>query len=220
MRAAVVGNDDLSRRANLVLEEQGVNVSAATRDAPQRRALTYVERDGERTITVIGEKLVPHATDPLPWADLAATDAVYFCGGDAEAVRLARRARVLVATARELETVREAGVDLDALVGSGRDRRERYEPGDLDPPPRLVAMTEGAEGGRYTADGEEGRWAAAPLERPLRDVYGAGDSFAAGLAYALADGLVIADALAFAARSAAHAMTVRGGGSPPWTARA
>ena len=54
---------------------------------------------------------------------------------------------MLVATARELATLRQASVELDALVASGKDEAERYHPGDLDPEPRLVVTTSGALGG-------------------------------------------------------------------------
>ena len=88
------------------LEQLGFRVHAATRDEPQRRAFTFVDADGERTITLLGEKLHPHGADPLPWDELAKIDAVYFTAGDADALRAARQARVLVATARELPTLR------------------------------------------------------------------------------------------------------------------
>jgi ribokinase len=42
------------------------------------------------------------------------------------------------------------------------------------------------------------------------DAYGAGDSFAAGLTYALAAGLEGSDAVGFAARCGAAALTGRG----------
>ena len=103
---------------------------------------------GERTITVIGEKPRPKGGEgTLPWEELDETDGVYFTAGDAEAVRQARRARVLVATARELPTLHAAGVELDALVASGEDDAERYQPGDLEPPPKLVVSTAGSLGG-------------------------------------------------------------------------
>ena len=56
----------------------------------------------ERTITVIGNRMVPHRDDPLPWEELGDYDAVYVTGGDAGAVRAARAADVLVATPRAL----------------------------------------------------------------------------------------------------------------------
>jgi ribokinase len=209
----VVGGDDFGGWAERTLRATGLRLELATRDAPQRRCFTFLDSDGERTITALGAKLVPHADEPFGWDELEQTDVVYFCGGDAGALRHARRARTLVATARELPTLAEAGVRLDALVHSARDPSERYQPGDLDPAPVLVATTEGSAGGRYLAAGQEGRWEAAPLPGPLVDVYGAGDCFAAGLAYGLGEGRTAADALAFAARAAAHAMTRPGGGS-------
>jgi ribokinase len=71
-----VGNDELGRRAVDGLRARGVRVEAAIRDEPQWRAFTYVDDDGERTITVLSRKLVPHGDDPLPWEELVDYDAV------------------------------------------------------------------------------------------------------------------------------------------------
>jgi ribokinase len=211
-----LGGDEYGAWAERDLRQRRLRLLSVTRNAPQRRGFTFLDGGGERTITVLGEKLVPRGGDSLDWHELESTDAVYFCGGDSGAVRLAREARVLVATARELPTLAAAAVELDALVHSSRDPSERYEPGDLDPPPKLVATTEGADGGRYvTADGAEGRWGAAPLPGPLQDSYGAGDCFAAGLAYGLGKGKGMPEALAFAASCAATALTRPGGHRRP-----
>ena len=204
------GDDEVGHRAEQELRARGIRVECVYRDEPQRRGFTYVDDDGERTITVIGRKLVASAWDPLPWPQLEGVRGVYFCGGDAGALREARQATALVATARELQTLREAGVELDALVQSSTDESERYRPGDLDAPPVRVVTTEGRNGGRYVERGREGRWEAAPLPGPLADTYGAGDSFAAALALALGVGKPTEEALAFAADAAAYQMTVRG----------
>jgi ribokinase len=205
-----VGNDRGGQEARESLERLGVRLHAAVRDEPQRRAFTYLDDQGERTITLLGPKLHPYRSDPLPWDELAQIDAVYFTGGDADALRAARAARVLVATARELSTLKGAHVELDALVHSGRDLAESYRPGQLDPEPKLVVTTLGREGGRYVAGDREGRFSAADLPGPLADAYGAGDCFAAGLTFALARGDGVEEALAFAAQRGATAMTVRG----------
>jgi ribokinase len=206
-----LGDDAAGRGACEELEGRGVRVEAAWRRPPQRRAFTFVDGTGERTITLLSPKLHPHGDDPLPWALLAETDGVYFTAGDAAALRAARRARVLVATARELPTLIEGGVVVDALVHSAVDEGEAYAPGDLDPPPRLVVSTKGRAGGSYTlADGGFGTYAAAPLVRERVDSYGAGDCFAAGLTFALARGVAVERALAFAASCAAGALTGRG----------
>ncbi|MGH3133731.1 MAG: PfkB family carbohydrate kinase [Gaiellaceae bacterium] len=201
----VLGADELGRAAKVELEQRGIEVRASFVDAPQRKGFTYVDEAGERTITVVGSKLHPRGhDDSLPWHELARCDAVYFCAGDVDALRAARRARVLVATARELATVGRAAVELDALVGSGKDDSERYQPGDLDPAPSLVVTTSGALGG-WAQPG--GPFTAAPLPESPSDSYGAGDCFAAGLAFALASGLETAEALAFAARCGAGALS-------------
>jgi ribokinase len=205
-----VGDDELGQRARRGLEALGVRVEAAVRHEPQRRAFTYVDDDGERTITVLSHKLVPNGDDPLPWEELETYDGVYFTGGDVEALRRAREARVLVATPRELETLKAAAVELDVLVGSARDAGERYRPGDLDPPPQAVVWTEGRDGGTYESRRGSGRFEASPLPGPLVDTYGAGDSFAAGLTYALAREQPLPEALVFASAQGAEAMTRRG----------
>jgi ribokinase len=207
------GDDEVGRRAEHDLRKLGLRIESVYRDESQRRGFVYLDASGERTITVIGRKLAPRADDPLPWADLDDVAGVYFCGGDPGALREARRARALVATARELPTLREARVELDAVVHSGSDPGEQYEAGSLDPPPRLVVTTEGRTGGRYRDGEREGRWSAARLSGPLVDTYGAGDSFAAGLAHGLGIGLPTDKALAVAACAAAAAMTVRGAGT-------
>ena len=203
-----LGSDERARRARSELEELGVEVNATAVDGPQRSGLTYVDESGERTITTIGPKLEPRGNDDtLPWHELAGCDAVYFCAGDADAVRRARRGKALVSTARELATIRQAAVELDALVTSGKDDAELYRSGELDPEPRLVVTTSGAlrgwaqPGGPYTA---------APLPPDPADSYGAGDCFAAGLAFALAAGLDTFACLEFAARCGAGALAGRG----------
>jgi ribokinase len=203
-----LGDDDLGRRAKAELEAQGMRVAAAWRAEAQRRGFVFVDSEGERTITVIGPKHSPHSDDPLPWDELDETDAVYYTARDVTALRQARRARVLVATARELPTLREAGVELDALVRSGADAGERYEPGSLDPPPRLVVSTGGPRGGTYIRRGSEaGTFAAAARPGPRVDDYGAGDCFAAGLTYGLVRERSLEDALALASACGAAATT-------------
>jgi ribokinase len=206
-----LGDDEYGHRAEERLRELGLRVKVAWRRQPQRRGFVHLDSNAERTITVIGSRLGPRGNDPLPWHELAETDAVYFTAGDAPAVRAARAARVLVGTARGLETIAEAGVELDALVSSSRDAGERYEKGDLEPSPRLVVRTAGSSGGAFeTADGRRGSWDATPLPGPPRDAYGCGDSFAAGLTYGLGAGGSPEDAIELAARCGAACLTGRG----------
>jgi ribokinase len=206
-----LGDDARGHRAKRELEEMGVRVEAAWRPEPQRRAFVYLDARAERTITVMGGRLGPRHGDPLPWSELRDADGVYFTAGDAGAVRSSRAARKLVSTVRALDALRQADVELDVLVSSANDAGERYSAGDLEPPPLLMARTNGAAGGSLVAaDGTSSRWAAAPLPGPPVDAYGAGDSFAAGLTYGLARGLPPEEALALGARCGAACVTGRG----------
>lgn len=203
------GNDELGRRARAELAGRGVSLHAVERPTPQRRAITFIDAARERTIVVMGERHVAHGADPLPWHALATCDAVYITGGDAAAVRAARAAKVVVATARVLPLLREAAIPLDALVGSANDADERYTDGDLDPPPRIVVATDGARGGTFTENGETTRYAPATAQL-TGDTYGAGDTFAAALTYALGEGHRAVDAVTAAAGRAARVLQWRG----------
>jgi ribokinase len=206
-----LGDDELGHRAKGELERLGVRVAAAWRPERQRKAFVHVDAEGERTITVIGERLGPRGGEPLPWDELVDADAVYFTAGDSAALRAARSARILVASVRGKEVLASAGVQLDVLVASGNDRDERYAPGDIEPIPWLVARTAGREGGTLLRpDGTTSTWPAAPLPGPVVDAYGAGDCFAAGLTFGLGDGRSTEDALALGARCGAACMTGRG----------
>ena len=207
-----LGDDEIGRRACADLEGRGVEMHVAWRSGePQRRAVTFVDDAGERTITVLGDRLMPVTTDPLPWDSLSDFDAIYLTGADPDGIRAARAARVLVGTSRVLPLLIDAGVELDAVVGSGADPSERYRPGDLDPAPRFAVMTAGPRGGTWQSPGADPvAFPAEPLPGPVGDAYGAGDSFAAGLTYGLGAGMGIEEAVAIAARCGAHCMTGRG----------
>ena len=208
-----LGDDELGERSRTRLEELGVTVHAANAGQPQRRAFTFVDENGERTITVLGPKLRPSGEDgSLPWEQLARCDAVYFTGGDIAAVRAARRAKVFVGTSRELPTLERAREELDALVGSGEDPGERLDALELDPPPRAVVTTAGSLGGWMRPGGP---YRAAPLPGPIVDTYGAGDSFAAGVTFGLGAGETLEDAVALGSRCGAAVLT----GSGPYSSQ-
>lgn len=206
------GEDDIGRRSRERLTELGVDVRAALPGGPTRRAVTLLDADGERTITTLGPRLEPPAElvrehCPPP----AGFDGVYFTAGDVDALRAARScARVLVASPRAVHALGH-GVELDALVLSGDDEGERERARSSAGEARLLVLTEGGRGGSYRErSGASGRWAATPLDAPPVDSYGCGDSFAAGLTFALAAGMATGEALALAARCGAACLTGRG----------
>lgn len=207
-----LGDDERAVHAAAELRETyGLELHATIRARPQRRAFTHLDARAERTITVLGERLVPHGDDALPWERLAACDGVYLTGGDGAAARAARAAPVLVATARAADALLAADVASDVLVASGRDEKERAGLDALPSPRLATVLTDGARGGRwFGADGASGTWPAAALPGPPVDAYGCGDSFAAGLTYGLAAGDELPAALELAARCGAHCLTGRG----------
>ena len=193
------GDDDAGRSAVRRLAELGIDTHVQHPERSEtRRAWTHVDGDGERTITVLGDKLLP--SGPLP---LEGYDLVFFVSGDAEALRSARASRFVATTMREQPVLHEAGVHIDLMAGSTNDPREHYD-GTLDV--GVVVQTDGPNGG--TANGE--RFEAVEPPGPIVDTYGAGDSFGAALAFALVRGDALPDALKLAARAGAAVLTGRG----------
>jgi len=207
-----LGDDDPARRSGEALAALGIDVLAARRGEPQRRALSVVGRGYDRTILVIGPPQWPRRDDPLPWGDLAHMDAVYFTGDDPATLRAARAARHVVVSARRLHVLARSGVRADVLVASAADPGEAVSLHELPVRPRALVVTEGARGGRYLVDGEpERRYPPAPVPGTPVDSYGSGDSFAAGLTVGLGRGLTLAEAIALGARCGAACLTGRGG---------
>lgn len=200
-----LGRDAIGEQAAAELQALGLELHVAWRDEPSRRGVSLVDRHGDRAITVIGERLSPTAADPLPWADLADCDGVFVTACDATALRACRRARLLAATPRlRIPVLQEAGVALDALIGSGLDPGEAVPEGVLDPPPRLRIATEGAAGGLAVPGG---RFAAPLLRSPALDSYGCGDSFAAGVTAGLAAGWPLEQAISLGCHCGASCAT-------------
>jgi ribokinase len=216
-----LGEDEQGERSVERLSELGVEVRPSWRAAPTRRALTLVDDTGERTITTFGPRLDPLGGDAhAGWEELGELDATYFTAGDAAALHAARQAsRVLVASPRAPEALGH-GVELDALVLSGKDGMERDRAARVRGETGLLVLTEGELGGSYTdRSGASGRFSAvAPGGEPV-DSYGCGDSFAGGLTYGLGAGLGVADSLDLAARCGAVCLTGRGPYERQLTAR-
>lgn len=204
-----VGDDGLGRAAIEQLRSVGLEVFASVDTTnPTKEVIAEIDANNERTITTLGS-LAPSGKDStLPWAELKTADAVYFVSGDIAALQFARSANALVSTARVYPLIRSAGVMTDALVLSANDYDEISALADPPTEPGLIVTTNGTRGGstnigvNYIAE--------VVPEAEFVDTYGCGDSFAAGLTYALAKGLDIASALKLAAHSGAMATRRRG----------
>jgi ribokinase len=206
-----LGDDELGHQAHEVLEGRGLRLEVAWRDEPTRTGVTHVDATGERTITVVGERLAPGISDPLAWDTLKDYDAVYFTAGDLGTLDAARRARVLIATGRVFDLLERSNVELDVLVGSAADPAEHRDVGLLRAAPAAVVWTEGGRGGTYARrGGEPRRYDAVPFDGPVSDRYGAGDSFAAGLTFGLALTGDLERSLMLAARCGAAVLGGRG----------
>jgi len=94
-------------------------------------------------------------------------------------------------------------------VGSGRDPAEKYV--ETTPHPGLIVETLGSDGGRYRVPPDD--WVSfptAPLPGPVVCTYGAGDTFAAGLTFALGAGKPADEAVRLAAELGAKTLTIHG----------
>ncbi len=201
-----LGRDADGEAAAAQLAERGVRMHVAWRRQPTRRAVTLLERDGERTIVTIGERLNPRGGDELDWERLRGAEGVYFTAGDDEALGLARQAQVVTASPRARDALGGDGPGIEALVFSARDRDECGWAERIAPRARWLVRTNGAHGGSWRGD-SEGSWPAVAPAGERRDSYGCGDSFAAGFTFGLARGGSIAEAAAVGAECGALCLT-------------
>ena len=93
--------------------------------------------DGERTITILGPRIVPHGDDDAAVGAAApSSTASTSPAATPRRPRARRAARVLVATPRAADALREAGVELDVLVASASRPGRGARPRDARPAPR------------------------------------------------------------------------------------
>jgi ribokinase len=206
-----IGADDAGHAVGARLAATRAVVHVAHRDQPHTRDLVLVTPGGERTIVVVGAPLQACIDDPLPWDVLDACDAVFFTGQDADILRSARGAHVLIVTARRRPVLVRSGVRADVVVGSASDPLETSTLADYPVMPDALVMTEGAAGGRVETRAGAVRFAAATAPPNRRASYGAGDSFAGALTWYVACGLSVAEACR---RAAVYGAAVLAGPTP------
>ena len=179
-----LGNDFYGTQSLNILEDMGIKLHVAWRDKPTRKGFSVIDSEGERSITIIGERLTPSHNDILDWSILNDMDGIFITAADKEIFKKARNAKTLCTTPRVgLNIINESEVLLDGLIGSNLDPGEAFYLNDLKLKPKFVIKTEGENGGIVYPGG---RYKAFENKKNMVDSYGCGDSFAAGILYGLA----------------------------------
>ena len=179
-----LGNDFYGEQCYKILTNLGIKLHVAWRDKPTRRGFSLIDSEGDRSITVIGERLAPNINDQLDWNLFENMDGIFITAADSGLFKKARIASALCTTPRAgIDTINSSYVFLDGLIGSNLDPGEVFTLSELSIVPRYIIKTEGEKGGIVFPGG---RYDSLKNKNPTVDTYGCGDSFAAGILYGLA----------------------------------
>ncbi|WP_320677143.1 PfkB family carbohydrate kinase [Prochlorococcus sp. MIT 1300] len=203
-----LGKDLIGERSYQRLTELGVNVHAVWKDSPTRKGISMVDSQGDRAITVIGERLQPNGADDLPWEILKVCQGAFVTATDALGLKHSREANLLAGTPRiRIPTLNKSEIQLDVLIGSKLDPDENISNNVLVKPPKLRIATEGEQGGEVIPGG---RYKAAKIKGAVIDTYGCGDSFAAGVTAGLSAGWNLESAINLGAHCGANCVEHKG----------
>ena len=201
-----LGKDNYGEKCYERLTKLGLNLKVAWREKPTRKGISLISKDGERAITVIGERLQPIASDNLPWAEMKKYDGIFITATDKDGIKLAREARFVAATPRTGKaTLRNSKVKLNALIGSGLDPGEKINYEELIPNPEIYIATEGKSGG--TVYPEKYKYKSIKPSSKEIDSYGCGDCFAGAVTTALSAKLNLDQAINIGAYCGAECST-------------
>ncbi len=188
-----LGNDFYGNQCLNIIENMGIKLHVAWRDKPTRKGFSLIDSEGERAITIIGDRLAPTHKDNLDWSSLNNMDGIFITAADKEILKKSRIAKSLCTTPRlGLDIINDSGVFLDGLIGSNLDPGEFFNLNELKLMPKFVIKTEGENGGIVFPGG---RYKAIENKINKVDSYGCGDSFAAGILYGLSSGWDIEEIL-------------------------
>ena len=178
-----LGNDYYGEQSYKILSNYGISLHVAWRDKPTRKGFSLIDSNGERSITVIGERLAPTYKDKLDWNLFEKMDGIFITASDSEIFKKARIADSLCTTPRVgINIINKSNVFLDGLIGSNLDPGEVFSLSDISIRPKLIIKTEGEKGGILYPGG---RYKALINTKQKIDSYGCGDAFAAGILYGL-----------------------------------
>jgi len=201
-----LGKDSFGEKCYERLTELGLNLKVAWREKPTRKGISLISKDGERAITVIGDRLQPIASDNLPWNEMKNYDGIFITATDKEGIRLAREAKFLSATPRTGEkTLKNSKVKINALIGSALDPGEEINHDELIPKPDIYIATKGKSGGTIFPYNQSYK-SITPSSKEI-DTYGCGDCFAGGVTTALSANLNLNQAIKIGAYCGAECST-------------
>ena len=188
-----LGNDFYGDQCLNILKNMGIKLHVAWRDKPTRKGFSIVDSDGERSITIIGDRIAPKNKDNLDWSILKDMDGIFITAADKGIFKKARSTKTLCTTPRVgLNIINESGIFLDGLIGSNLDPGEVFSLNELRFKPKFIIKTE-VENGGIVCPG--GRYKAIKNKKNKVDSYGCGDSFAAGILYGLSSNWDIEESL-------------------------
>ena len=201
-----LGKDTYGEKCYERLVKLGLNLKVAWRDKPTRKGISMINKDGERAITVIGERLQPIGSDNLSWSDLNDYDGVFVTATDKEGIIFARKAKFLSATPRTgRHILKNSKVKLNALIGSGLDPGEKINYEELIPKPEIYISTKGKLGGTIFPENHD-YTSIKPSSKEI-DSYGCGDCFAGAVTTALSAKLNLDKAIKIGAYCGAECST-------------
>ena len=178
-----LGKDYHGKKSKNILKKMGIDLHVAWRDKPTRKGFSLTDSEGERSITIIGERLEPNFNDDLEWNLLRKMDGIFVTASDSRILKEARKAKTLCTTPRVgLNIINKSKISLDGLISSNLDPGEIFSLAELQNNHRFIIKTEGDRGGIVFPGG---RFKAYKNNNPKVDSYGCGDSFAAGILYGL-----------------------------------
>ncbi len=201
-----LGKDTYGEKCYERLTKLGLNLKVAWRKKPTRKGISLISKDGERAITVIGERLQPISSDNLPWNDMKNYDGIFVTATDKEGLRLARKAKFLSTTPRiGKQTLMKSKVKINALIGSGLDPGEIINFEQLEPKPEIYIATKGKSGGTIFPKNIQYK-SIEPSSKEI-DTYGCGDCFAGAVTTALSAKLNLEKAINIGAYCGAECST-------------
>ena len=191
-----LGNDYYGNQSLNILENMGIKLHVSWSDKPTRKGFSVIDSEGERSITIIGDRLAPSNNDNLDWSILDDMDGIFITAADTEILKKSRVAKTVCTTPRlGLNIINESEIFLDGLIGSNLDPGEVFSLDQIKIQPRFIIKTEGENGGIVFPGG---RYKAFQNKKHMVDSYGCGDSFAAGILYGLSSNWNINESLKLA----------------------